>query len=168
MNNLIFPLYHIRACEAIVTEDNITTIMTPYGNYILDNKNIKGDTLGERRLRLGPVLQEDQKLYRLKKIFYTISDIILHKDKYKVYIDSVGQLFTYTKKNRVNLVYKKIKQIEIQETRLLCSFADIFKVVEIPFIPEIMPRYLGLLIFHGDYIFYDMSQEKKKDTWRLI
>lgn len=161
MNNLVFPLYHIRH-SYIFTEDNIISVKTDHGVFTLDNKNLKGNTLGERRLRL------QEKPYTLKKVFYTLSDIVVHTHKHKVYIDSLGNIFNYTKKRRVSLQYRKIENIEIQESRLLCDCVGINKPIEIPFIPAIMPMYLGLLYFEKDYLLYELSQEKKKDSWRLI
>ncbi len=165
---IVFPLFHIRDCLKIITEDKIITIRTLYGDYILDNKNIRGNTLGIRRLNLSSSLQEDQRLYPLRKIFYTFSDIITHKHKHKVYIDSIGTLFKYTKSKRCNLVYKKITNIEVQATRILCTCKGLFRPIEVPYIPRVMPRYLGLLCFQGDYILYELSQCAKAETWRLV
>lgn len=167
-NDLVFPLYHIRKYTKLYDDEGITYIQLPEGTFLLDNKNLRGNSLGERRLRLEPSLAENQKIYPLKKIFYTISDIILHDDKHKLYIDSIGTLFTYTKRNRVPLIYRPVNQISILTGQLQCRCEGIFRDIIIPYIPTEMPRYLGLLIYYDDYIFYSLESESKKDTWRLI
>lgn len=168
MNKLIYPLYHIRPYKKLWTEDGITYITTEYRDYILDNKNIVGNTLGERRLRLGTALIEDQKIYPLRNIFYTSSEILLHRNNHRLYIDSVGTLFTHTRKKRVNLIYKRVISIHVEKNILLCECEDIFRPITIPYIPEIMPNYLGLLVVDGDYLLYELSNIEKKTTWRLV
>ena len=75
----------------------------------------------------------------------------------------MGKLFKYTPKNRVPLVYKKILNIQIGTGILICDCIDIFKPIIIPYIPDIMPRYIGLIKLDGDYLLYELTQELKKD-----
>ena len=57
-----FPIYSItRTYKRIWVEMNVTYIETESGIYVLDNKNVEGDSLGKRRLR---ITNDIYKLYK--------------------------------------------------------------------------------------------------------
>ena len=163
--NFRWPLYEIRAYNKLWEDNGVLYIQTTSNiEYVIDNKNIHGKTLGIRRLRIKA--DPEVKLYNLKRICYTFYDVLT--SKYKLFIDSDGQLVSIKKKHRRTLVYREVLQTEIIGTKVLCICKGIFKPIEIPFIPNIMPRYLGLLIINKQHYLYELSQEQKADTWRLF
>lgn len=155
-----WPIYAIGNYRSLKEIDNVLRIITDYGaEYVVDNKNLYGDTLGNRRLRV-----KDEKLYKLKGIYYTAFDVF--NSKYKTFIDSNGILFTLNKKVKRDLIYAKVIATRVHKNKVLCTCEGIGKLIEIPFIPKIMPKYLGLLKIPGDFLLYELSKVKKKDTWR--
>jgi len=167
---LVWPLYHIRTYRSIEEKDGIIYLEDNRGTYIIDNKNLSGDTLGKRRIRLKhSYLDEGIRIYKLTKIFYYWADVINNTHLSKTYIDSKGTLFFYKKSNRRKLIYKKVKDIVItKDSKLLVYCEDIFKPILISFIPVVMPKYLGLLQIYDDYLLYELSSTDKKETWRLV
>jgi len=158
-----WPLYEIGVHRKIWEEDNIIYIETLFNKtYTIDNKNLYGDTLGKRRIRLN---KEDR--YKLKKICYTLYEVFNAKGK--TFIDSNGIFYTFKKKKRASLVYRQVELITTRaDGSLLCKCVGIFRPITVPFLPRHMPKYLGLLVVERDYYLYDLSDSKKKDTWRLI
>jgi hypothetical protein len=66
-----WPLYEIRKYKNLWEDNNVLYITTDSNlEYIIDNKNIVGNTLGKRRLGLP-----SKGLYKLKKICYTLYDV---------------------------------------------------------------------------------------------
>lgn len=168
LNEIRWPLYHIRVHDKLEVKNNITTILAYGKHFTVDNKNLKGNTLGKRRIILKDTFLYDTEIYPLKKVFYTLYDVLRHKHKSRVYIDSNGEIFRYKKNTRCGLLYRKIEKIEVQGNHLFCYIENIFKPIVVPFIPKHMPKYLGLLVVYGDYILYELSDVKKKNSWRLI
>lgn len=159
-NKIRWPLYGIGNYKTLEEIDNVLRIVTDYGaEYVIDNKNLYGDTLGTRRLRV-----KDEKLYKLKGIYYTMFDVF--NSKKKMFIDSNGILFKLEKKTKRDLIYVEVEDVRVYKNKLLCKCKEISKIIEIPFIPKIMPRYLGLLRIPGDYLLYELSRTRKKNTWR--
>jgi len=165
LNKITWPIYEIRKHRKIWEKNNVLYIETEFNiEYVLDNKNLKGNTLGMRRLRLKDI--EGITIYNLKKVCFTMYDLLQCKNKY--FIDSAGILLNFNKKTRRNLIYKKVIDTDIQDNYVFAFCEDIFKPIKIPFIPYIMPRYLGLLKIDGDYLLYELSETRKKNTWRLL
>jgi hypothetical protein len=164
LNNFSWPIYSISSDTRIWEENNVLYLTTAFGvKYILDNKNLSGNTLGVRRLRLRKLGTD--KLYTFKGIYCTMYDVF--SSKHKIFIDSKGELLTLTKKTRRTLIYKKvIGTWPGEEGHLMCQCEDVFPYIEIPFLPKVMPKYLGLLRINHDYVLYELSDTKKKDTWR--
>ena len=163
LNELRWPLYLLGKHSKVWEEEGITYIDTDYGQSILDNKNITGNSLGIRRLKLS-----EYKLYRLKVVVHTLSELVSIRSTHPVFIDSNGMLFHYSKSVRRSLIYKKVEHITVQDSKLLCYCKDIFRPIEVSYIPRIMPRFLGLLVVQGDYLLYSLEATRLKDTWRKI
>ncbi len=85
------------------------------------------------------------------------------------FIDSYGNLFTYTKSTRVPLRFRKIKKIIPTKTT-----GSIIEVEGIPqrfktlFRVDDRVRFAGILEHRGMYILYDVYHQQYKDTWRMI
>ena len=158
-----WPIYEIRNHKKLWEDNKVLYIKTDFNiEYVIDNKNLKGDTLGKRRLRLTNI--DDVKIYKLKEICYTWYEVFNAKSK--IFIDSSGILLTLEKKKTRQLIYRRVLNHKIINNKMYCKCDGIYRVIEIPFIPKVTPKYLGLLTMYGDHELYELSHQWKKDTWR--
>ena len=129
---------------------------------IIDDTNMRGDTLGKRRLQ-SPM----KSIYPLKYMIEDIPDLLNHQGKY--YIDNSGFFFEKQKTTKVDLKYHKILRVEKKPT------ASVLWIKDCPFpftlkrpLPE-TSSWAGILHRRGiPWILYDISDKKKKDTWRKV
>ena len=157
-----FPIFTITPTYKRIWEEfNITYIETESGTYMLDNKNLDGDTLGERRLRMTTSLR-----YIPRKAYYNITQLI--KSKNKTYIDNTGSVFTYRKTRTVPLKYYKVMDVVSMEEGCILSFKGINFKLRISCMDAYDIKYIGLLVTEMGYILYETSEIKKKDTYRKI
>jgi hypothetical protein len=158
-----FPIYAItKTYKRVWEEHNVLFIETNSGTYILDNKNMTGDTIGQRRLKIN-----NSKLYIPRKIIYNISQLI--NSKYSTFIDTNGKFFNYIKTKFVPLKYFKVNSIH------KCSDGEcIISVNKINYNYKINCRkaysinYVGLLCTEIGYIPVDFSDEIKPNSKRKI
>lgn len=164
LEDICFPVYSLsKNYEKIYTEFNILYIQTASGTYVLDNKNMNGNTLGERRAKI-----ENTKLYKPKKTCYSVAQLL--KCKSNIFIDNIGTVFKYKKTKYVPLKYHKILSIHYRE-----KFGDYFLLVKDIFFPIVVNyreantySYAGILHTPTGYILYELSEDKKPDTKRKI
>ena len=96
-----------------------------------------------------------------------IPALLNHQRKH--YIDNSGFFFTKEKKHKVDLKYHKILRVEKK------TIASVLWIKDCPFpftlkrpLPE-NASWAGILHRAGiPWILYDVSEEKKKDTWRKV
>ena len=156
-DNIDFPVF-------VLHTDNIELIdgILWIDNQVLDDKNMSGKTLGIRRLQ-SPM----KSLYPLKYMLNDEADILHHQGKF--YIDSDGFFFTKSKTTTTQLKYHKIMRVEKK------TIASRLWIKDCPFpfplkrpLPE-NASWAGVLYRDGiPWIIYDLSEEKKKDSWRKI
>ena len=154
---LKFPIFTVHT-DNIEVVDGIMWIE----NQVLDDRNMSGDTLGKRRLQ-SPM----KSIYPLKSMIRDIVGLLKHQGKH--YIDSSGYFFTKEKTQTVELKYHKILRVEKK------TIASVLWIKECPFpftlerpLPENM-SWAGILYRDGiPWLFYEASEQKKKDTWRKI
>ena len=156
-DNIDFPVF-------VLHTDNIELIdgILWIDNQVLDDKNMLGITLGMRRLQ-SPM----RGLYPLKYMLENETDLLHHQGKF--YIDSNGLFFTKSKTTITQLKYHKIMRVEKK------TIASRLWLKDCPFpfplkrpLPE-NASWAGVLYRDGiPWIIYDLSEEKKKDTWRKI
>lgn len=164
MLNFTFPLYKLRLHLAYKEEDNISYVKNTMGIWqILDNKNLTGDSLASRRLKIS-----DNK-YNLTSAILTFSQLLKQHNAGDRYIDTTGFCFTYRKTIFVPLKYHKIV-----DTSYVNGLGIILRVHNIS-TPIVIPAgyqtegYVGLLEYAGGYLLYDMpTSARKKDTKRKI
>ena len=99
-----FPVYPLRSYRKKYTIDKVTYIESNFGIFVLDNKNLSGKTLAERRSISSSLL------YPLNKSYYTIEELMLAK--HKEYIDSYGTVFKYKRTNFVTVYCHKVTGID--------------------------------------------------------
>ena len=154
---LEFPLF-------VVHTDNVELIdgILWVEGQVLDDTNMKGNTIGIRRLK-SPM----NGMYPLKYMVDDIPSLLKHQGKH--YIDNSGFFFTKEKKHKVGLKYHKILRVEKK------TIASVLWIKDCPFpftlkrpLPE-NASWAGVLYKEGiPWILYDISEEKKKDTWRKV
>ena len=156
-DNIDFPIF-------VLPTDNIELIdgILWIDNQVLDDTNMLGITLGMRRLQ-SPM----RGLYPLKYMLENETDLLHHQGKF--YIDSSGVFFIKSKTITTQLKYHKIMRVEKK------TIASRLWIEDCPFpfplkrpLPE-NASWAGVLYRDGiPWIIYDLSEEKKKDTWRKI
>ena len=156
-DNIEFPVF-------VLHTDNIELIdgILWIDNQVLDDKNMLGTTLGIRRLQ-SPM----KGLYPLKYMLENETDLLHHQGRF--YIDTSGIFFIKIKTTNTQLKYHKIMRVEKK------TIASRLWLKDCPFpfplkrpLPE-NASWAGVLYRDGiPWIIYDLSEEKKKDTWRKI
>ena len=164
LSDIIFPVYPIKDYRKIWTNINILYIENEKDIYILDNRNLSGDTLGSRRLRVKnmPIYPLSTPIFNIKQLIKTASSSI------NKFIDSSGTLFDYNKDSYVPLKYHKIIRMEQGKGRLFIFI----KEMACPIIMEgnisINYKYIGLLYLDEGIIPYELLEERKKHTRRKV
>ena len=152
-----FPIFVLHT-DNIMFVDGILWIE----NQVLDDTNMKGETLGMRRLQT-PMTS----IYPLKSMIKSIRAYLEHQGKY--YIDSTGRWFRKIKSTKAELKYHKIKRVD---QRIVTSVLWI-KGCPYPFDMDrplaASEMWAGMLYRDGaPWLLYDTSPKKKKDSWRKI
>jgi len=161
-SDIEFPIFTITASyKRIWDEFGVKYIETESGTYILDNKHMEGDTLGERRLRIKNGLR-----YTPRKVYYNITQLI--KSNNKTYIDNTGSVFTYRKTRNVPLKYYRVMDVVHMDAGCILLIKNINFKLRVSCKDAYAIKYIGLLCTDTGYILYDTSDEKKKDTTRKI
>jgi len=131
-------------------------------NEVLDDKNMKGETLGVRRLQ-SPF----KKLVPLNKSVNTHIGIIKQNTPY--FIDSKGMPFIYEKTLMCPLKYYKIKEVERKVVASVLKLYGVKQGFVVPRPPEPNNTWAGVLHFGGlPWLLYEYSEDKKKDTRRKV
>jgi|APSaa5957512576_1039674.scaffolds.fasta_scaffold11161_3 hypothetical protein len=161
LENIKYPVYPLRGYTKITDINGVVKVHTHYNIYIIDDRNLEGKTLGERRLRLKKFK------YSLPTSVANAKDVIMSSKK--VFIDDEGVIFKYVKTRKARLIYKQIAELvrlPFETTKI------IVRGIHTPFIMhQDIPldyAYAGVLQFDGGYILYEVSKKKKPDSWRKV
>ena len=163
LKNIKFPVYSIGGHSKIWSENNVLFLESESGIiYKMDNKNLPFDTLGKRRLRISK-----KERYRFTGTYFTIAQLV--KSNKKLFIDNEGKLINYKKNRRVNLIYREIIKKKLVEGKGILLYV---KGISVPFLVSNFiyngEAYLGLLNISDGYLIYELSEERKPDSWRKI
>jgi len=159
ITSLSYPVYKLRKYNSMEEVDKVLHIDTFFNSYILDNKNLKGDTLGQRRLRMN-----EATLYPLKNKINNPIGFIGQKDSSGTYIDNSGKIFKYKKTLFVPLTYHTITSVDYLEgvgININVFGIDTPIIVNKRYVSE---EFVGLLYWLGGYIVYELTNEIKKNT----
>jgi hypothetical protein len=165
--SISFPIYYIPSGFTIVNRDNILICKNKitFREYILDNKNIAGSTLGLRRLQIIASKSNHLPLLNLRR--RTITNIVdLIKNKGSMYIDDSGFLFRYKKMGKTKVVCYKIDKKIVKEdsAKIVVFIKKINRFFELDNSPEsFLSNFVKLLHFKGDYYLYDTSEVLQQD-----
>lgn len=129
---------------------------------ILDNKNLSGDSLALRRIRIS------SNKYEINKAILTYSQLLKKHKSGDRYIDRTGMCFIYKKTTYVPLVYRKIINVLYLDGYGLAAYVeDLDSPVPLPAGTDI-EGYLGLLEYMGGFLLYELSNEYKPTTRKMI
>ena len=158
-----FPIFSLTKSHKRVWEDmNVLYIETPSGVYIVDNKNIDGDTIGKRRAKMNA----DNK-YIPRKVYYNISQLLHSKDKH--FVDNFGTPFKYEKTEFVPLKFHKVIDTKrLEDGDCVVYLEDIYFPQKLNCRLAHSIQYVGVLHTKMGYILYKFSEEKEADTRRKI
>jgi hypothetical protein len=160
--DITFPLYGITPkYKRIWDEFNVKYIETQSGTYVLDNKNLDGDTVGQRRLKINAFDK-----YMPRAVILTVAQLI--HSKYKTFMDSTGSVFKYVKNKVVPLRYYKVLEINRIEEGCVVLLKGIDYPVKINCRDAYSINCIGLLHTELGLILYEISEKQRPDTWRKI
>lgn len=161
LQDIQFPVFQLGEHDRIETISNITYVYRADQQLILDNKNLHGDTLGKRRLR---ILDKD-KIFKLSKRYNSIIELIKFKGGKNKFVDNNGKVFKYTKTKRSKVIYKKIiAQKNIPNIGIRIRLINDLDFIISPTYGYVVGQYAGLLIFNADYLLFEITREYKDDT----
>lgn len=151
----------------IVTESlKIDSAVISTNYRVIDDKNLQGKTLQERRLQL--LKNKSAKLYPLRDAFYFLGDFIKVAKPKVWFIDSQGRVFNYKKFTRAKLQFLEIEKIIPSGSFgfIVCLKNGLrFKVLYKPFSGC---KWAGILVVNKMPILYGVYVEKHKETWRSV
>jgi hypothetical protein len=157
LNDIRFPVYVVHT-DDVLTRDGLLWC----DGKVIDDKNIEGKSLGERRLR-SPI----KHLYDLKYQIDDFGGLVKHRGRF--YVDSNGKFFIYEKSKSAKLKYHLIGKLEHKDVATLMWIQGIPFPFELPRPPAMTMRYAGILYIDDKPSFvYDFSETLQKDSWRKI
>ena len=131
-------------------------------NKLVDDKNMKGKTLGIRRLQTP-----FKELLPLKG---SVSDALgLIKQRKNYFIDNDGTPFLYEKTRSASLKYYKIRKVERKNSASVVWLKGINFPFKIPRPPTADTSWAGVLHLSGiPWMLYEYSEFEKSDTRRKV
>ena len=163
LKDIKFPVFSIGSHKKLWYENNNLYLLSESDIiYKVDNKNHPYDSLSKRRARIP----RNQR-YNFIGTYFTFAQLV--KSNKKDFIDSTGRVFRYKKDRRVNLIYRKIIKAQAVENE---GFVLYLKGISCPFVVSALvynyEKYAGVLSINNGYLLYELSEDKKSDTWRKI
>jgi hypothetical protein len=158
-NGLVF-YYHER--EYASKEDTVTE--AKYN--VVDDRNLLGATLAQRRLQLTV---EEVPLAKLSNAVYFLGDLIKIADPKLWFIDSAGKLFNYKRTTRAKLKFYKISQlIPIKTGGVIVEVEGLSQRFKALYKPTEDKLFVGVLHFGVALILYGFYDQKHTETWILL
>ena len=158
MQSVLFPVYALPCCDWY-TQDGLLF----FDGKILDDKNMKGHTIGLRRLYTPHSID----LYKLNNQQDNFRGIL--KSRQKMFIDTNGYIFEYEKTKFCQLKYYKVKKAERIGTGCRLYLYGVKQAFLIPRPPPPEYQWAGILHYMMlPWILYDYSETKLKDTRRKV
>lgn len=164
LNDISWPVF-ILGKKRPIEEESVLFYIINDKYYILDDKTLEADSLAGRRLKLRV---NNIQLYKLNRAIFFLGDFIKLAKKGIWFIDSTGEVFTYTKSKFVPLVCKKITKIIPSVSCSLIEVSGLSVRFKVLFRPTMDEKYAGLLKLGAGYIFYGFYSEHFDSTVRKV
>jgi len=157
LSDVEFPVYVIHTDEV----QKLDGILWCEG-AVVDDTNVSGYTIGQRRLNTP-----HKNLYELRHMIDNFVDLSRHRRKF--FVDSNGKFFRYEKSTTANLYYRRITKVIEKDIMTLIYVENVPFPFELKRPPEPTQKYAGVLYIKDipSYL-YELSETKKKDTWRKV
>lgn len=164
LDKINFPVFKCRDIKRVEEEDGIIYVHTYYKTYTLDNKNLKGNSMGERRLRIK---NKENPLYPFKNVYKGPRDLLLKSKAGDILVDSSGKFFKYSKKVKTTVLCFKIKSLKRLEdsSKAILYYEDfpVPSVVSRSFLPpEKELNYVTMFKYNDNYFIYSLEKERVK------
>ncbi len=157
LHDIQWPVYVLHSDE-IDERDGLLFCDT----QIVDDKNMKGKTLGARRLQ-----SPHKNLYPLRYMIKGFEDFVHHKGL--MYIDSSGKHFRWVKQKVCPLISHKIEEIRKKDIITLIKCKGINHAFEKLRPPSSNMKYASILYIDGHpAVLYGFTEKQQKKTWRKI
>ncbi len=157
LHKIKFPIYVLHTDE-VEEHDGLLFCDT----QIVDDKNVKGDTIGQRRLRTP-----HKNLYKLKYMLDDFRSMIKHRGQ--DYVDTYGRYFRYEKTDVATVTSREILDIRQKGQASLVWCRDIPFPFEVKRPPKDTVNFAQILMYKGrPSVLWSFSKEKQKDTWRKV
>ena len=165
LDELVFPIYKFRGYKTLKKTNGILEISTHWNDYIVDNTNLRGKTLGERRRGI-----KTGEIYPFKTFHNSPRDLIFNAKTGDTFIDTLGKLFKYTKTKRCEVFCKKLKNIVKTDNGKSILFIEDFPTVFV--VPSLAiprrTRYVNLVKYGEYYLVYNFSDILIKSFWKKL
>ena len=167
MGNLKRNIQKLLDCEYPVFAINTSDIEERDGlvfadGKVLDDKNVKAETLGERRLKTT-----HKNLYRLNTYKKDIQAVLHQRSRY--YIDSLGTLIYYEKAVWCPLRYHEISEVNLKGTCTVIRLKGINFPITVQRPPPGGYPWAGIIYANNNpWLLYDYAEFKLKDTRRKL
>lgn len=174
LSEINYPVYRLRNDPPIQsdgfvfyasekhTEDESGGIVTDTKLLMVDDRQIEGDSLAARRLRIPA------KLFPLRQAIFFLGDLIKLATPNTWFIDSLGKVFVYEKNTRAQLKCHKISMIAtIPSGGAIIGVEGIDSRFKTLHTPENV-YYAGILHMGKSLVLYGLYSEPFKQTWRMV
>ena len=157
IHTIEFPIYVLHTDE-VEERDGLLFCDT----QIVDDRNVKGSTIGLRRLRTP-----HKRLYPLKYMLEDFRSMIQHRGEN--YIDTRGKYFRYQKTTPAVVKCFKIKKLEEKGVATIVWLEGVPFPYRIKRPPKESVKYAQVLMVNNrPSVLWSFSEEKMKTTWRKI
>lgn len=179
LSELVYPIYRLREQEPQrhngvlfyfyeKVRETFEGIEDYYELKVIDDTNMKGDSLATRRLQIR---NNGDTPYRLNRAIFFLGDFIKMATPKMWFIDSSGRIFKYSKQTRAKLSYRKVtKLIPIKTGGAIIEVEGLSSRMKALFVPRIPKNDLhaGVLFMGMSPILYGFYDQKHKDSWRMV
>ena len=161
LSEVTYPVFRLKS--EIKTSQGITYAITQ--DKIVDNKNLAGDTLAQRRLQY-----RSSELSHLGQTLTSLAEVNKFPKRTK-FIDSKGIIFSINKKVFYKLTYHKVENVKHTDSHytnyIRCEGVRKWIRYDSFNSPKV-EQYVGLLHFHSGYIVYEISDIIQRNTRRML
>jgi hypothetical protein len=158
IKSIKFPVYALPS-EDWYRQDGVLFIND---GKVLDDTNMPGASLGVRRLQCGRT-----DLQTLRRAYPDFPSML--SSKKKIFIDSAGKPFIYSRTINSPLIHHKVKRIELKEAVSLVRLHSVPSPFTIPRPPYGDAAWARVLYFKGaPWFIYDFASERGKDSYKRV
>lgn len=175
LSEISFPVFHIRSLGTPSKAEGVSFIYQEIEKgenvipviKVIDDINVKGDTLAKRRLQL---LKDEVRLQKLNYAFFFLADLIKYAKPHHNFIDSNGKIFKYKKSTSANLTFHKITKVfPIATGGAVIEVSGIMSRFKVLFQPDESMTHAGILTLgFSNHVLYGLYDQEYKPSRRKV